>query len=53
MTDKERIKQLEKDLALCRKTVEKLTKEKSILESELFTVDPNNEVLKGMRGDEN
>ena len=35
MTDKERIRQLEKDLAICRKTVEKLSKENSALKLEV------------------
>ena len=48
MTEKEKIKKLEKDLAVCRKTVEKLTKEKKILLNELFSVDPSNGVLKSM-----
>jgi hypothetical protein len=34
MTDKEKIRQLEKDLAICRKTVEKLQKEISVFKQE-------------------
>lgn len=49
MVDKKRIRQLEKDLAICRKTVGKLSKEKQILMDELFTVDPNNEMLTSMQ----
>ena len=51
MTDKEKIRELEKQLALCRKTVEKLSKEKQILMDELFTVDPNSEVIKSMNNE--
>jgi len=45
----EREKRLVAELALCRKTVKHLTKEKEILMAELFTVDPNNRVLTSMQ----
>jgi len=35
MTDKEHIEQMEKDLAICRKTVERLSKENSALRQEV------------------
>ena len=40
MTDKEKILQLEKDLAICRKTVEKLSKENSALRQEIIVINP-------------
>lgn len=49
MTDKERIRQLEKDLAVCRKTVLKLTKDKQLLMDELFIFDPNNSMIDSMQ----
>ena len=49
MGDKEKIRKLEKDLAICRKTVTLLSKEKQILMDELFTMDPNNEMLTSMQ----
>jgi len=45
-------KKLRKNLALCRRTVEKLTLEKQILMDELFIVDPDNSVLRKMREDQ-
>ena len=38
MTDKEKPRQFEKDLAICRKTVEKLSKEVSTLKQEIFVL---------------
>ena len=51
MTDKEK-EELIHQLAVCQKTVKRLSKDKEILMGELFIVDPNNEVLKGMQGSE-
>ena len=40
MNNKERIRQLEKDLFICRKTVEKLSKENSALKQEIMVINP-------------
>lgn len=40
---------LRKNLAICQKTVQKLTKEKQILLNELFTVDPGNPLIDSMQ----
>ena len=40
VTDKEKIRQLEKDLAICRKTVEKLQKEITVLMQEIMVINP-------------
>ncbi len=40
MTDKEKVKQLEKDLAICRKKVAKLQKEITVLMQEIIVINP-------------
>lgn len=40
MTDKEKIHQLEKDLAIARKTVERLQKEMCVLKQEILVIIP-------------
>ena len=40
MSDKEKILQLEKDLAICKKTVEKLQMEITVLMQEIMVINP-------------
>jgi predicted nucleic acid-binding Zn-ribbon protein len=43
---KERIRQLEKELAICRKTIKKMSKKISVLKQEIFRIDPGNPIFK-------
>lgn len=46
-----KIEEVRKQLKLCRKTVERLTKDKRLLLDEIATIDPNNKMLEDMSED--
>jgi len=45
MTDKERIRFLERELSVCGLTVKRLNKEILVLKQEIFSIDPNNPII--------